>query len=212
MNEAPFTHSYFFVFRRCKNYHPVGMASFSRRIGALQKMPASSLVSSPMFARNTPITLVIGSLQVQAIADVLAILKSSSCTALDLDACRALFACGLPLLLNVSQALHVVVLHLFASDPSLLFLRSTSFAFFLFLAVLWLSASGMFINFIPISLVMPPCGATASSTFVICSRQGCRCQVALWTWLLQSSLQRFTPLLIDFLPLSHILHTFSRRD
>lgn len=33
-----------------------------------------------------------GSLQVQAIADVLAILKSSSCTALDLDACKSLFA------------------------------------------------------------------------------------------------------------------------
>jgi hypothetical protein len=38
------------------------------------------------------VILATGSLQVQAIADVLAILKSSSCTALDLDACKSLFA------------------------------------------------------------------------------------------------------------------------
>ncbi len=43
------------------------------------------------FVLDSPVTAAAGTLQVQAIADVLTMLKSSSCTALDLDACELLF-------------------------------------------------------------------------------------------------------------------------
>ncbi len=83
---------HYFPYQALQELSPSGHGVFLKTNWSAPK-DASFLIGTmaASFIFKLPVTAATGSLQVQAIADVLAMLKSSTCTALDLDACENLF-------------------------------------------------------------------------------------------------------------------------